>query len=210
MSVEPDSSEAFTAWIEQDDSVDFLLRDAEHEDVIIFASLPHLFVHAIFVPTFDIKDANVQELTDWHVEVGASWSIVMTGDEIFTEQPFAGQRNELLKSGESIVTRRDFHGVAAVGTYFELSQKLAHILELHFVEERQAWCKLDRLGDLLDVVKIIEVDLPNNESGTVITVRREALSEYAGLESYSLFRMFDFTRFKSGNFNGWNLSLIHI
>ncbi|MCK4827639.1 hypothetical protein KA005_68560, partial [bacterium] len=70
--------------------------------------------------------------------------------------------------------------------------------------ERNAWCGLNKFGDLEDVVKIIEFkDLPNNDSGTIITINKLILGEYASVCNLVLMRMFDFTRYKSGSFSGW-------
>ena len=71
--------------------------------------------------------------------------------------------------------------------------------------ERNAWCKLDKFGDLEDVVKIIELEgLPNNDTGTIITMNKMVLGEYASVCDFTLMRMFDITRYKSGSFSGWD------
>lgn len=75
---------------------------------------------------------------------------------------------------------------------------------MHYVSERNAWCRLDRFGDIAELVKIIELqDLPNNASGTIISMNKEILGEYTSVSCLSLCRMFDFTRYKTGSFSGW-------
>ena len=88
--------------------------------------------------------------------------------------------------------------------YFELEEKISHVLGLHFMPERNAWCQLDKMGDIEDIVKIIELsDLPNREFEIIITFRRDALGEFTGAGNYALCRMFDFTRYRREFFSGW-------
>ena len=79
------------------------------------------------------------------------------------------------------------------------------MLDVHFVPERNAWCRLDDHGDMLDVFKVIKIDdLPRNETGIIICAKKEVLSEYSSVENLTLIRMFDITRYRSGNFSGWD------
>jgi hypothetical protein len=54
--------------------------------------------------------------------------------------------------GEKLIFRRSFHGVSEGASIIELSQKLVHSLDLHFVPDRNAYCRLDSNGDIEDTV----------------------------------------------------------
>ena len=86
----------------------------------------------------------------------------------------------------------------------EINQRLLHALELHFVEERNAYCRVDELGDIEDVVKI--VDIPSDKRLKfirVVAIKAKDLCEYACLARMGLIFYFDFTRYLSGSFNRW-------
>jgi hypothetical protein len=94
-------------------------------------------------------------------------------------------------------------------TYFELNQKLAHFLDVHYLSDREAWCTLNQFGDLVDFFKVHRFErLPNGQSGIVVSTKLAELREYAGIENFCLLRMFDFSRFRGGSFVGWTESAI--
>jgi len=79
-----------------------------------------------------------------------------------------------------------------------------HALGLHFVAERNAYCRLDERGDIQDAIRVIRIELsPAQESLTVVTILAKDLSTYMTLADMALVYFFDFTRFKSGTFGGW-------
>jgi hypothetical protein len=202
--VEPVEQIKFDNWIRQENVLKFLESDVQDDYIIIYASLPHTFLHSVFVPDFDQTEDKINDLKSWSGNPYSSWSIVCSSDDAWIEPPLASSGSEILATGEQIVFGRSFEGLYDNESYYELNQKLAHILGIHFLAERKAWCKLDNHGDIVDVFKIIEIDnFPGNRTGKIICARIDSLKEYAGIENLILIRMFDFTRFKSGNFSGW-------
>ncbi len=89
--------------------------------------------------------------------------------------------------------------------YYEVLQKFAHLFELHFMEERTAYCRLDERGDIEEVIRVVELPGKGEEFGSiVITFNRAILEEYLVLTDSVVVRTFDFTRFRPGRFfNGW-------
>ena len=79
-----------------------------------------------------------------------------------------------------------------------------HALDLYFVPERNAYCRLDRRGEIEDVIKIIR-----RKSAEVwraldaVTILRKDLDKFMALSETSLVLKFDFTRVRYGNFHGW-------
>ena len=205
MSNRPSDKDAFNEWIEQKESLNFLLREAVEDHVIIFASLPNLFLHAILVKDFEAESVATSKLDSFHVEVDSTWGVVVTGDEIYIEAPLSDSRIDLIDGAERVLFRRSFDGVAGSESYFELNQKLSHILNIHFVPERAAWCKLDERGNIHEIVKITEIQESDaSDGGVIVSIHRDSLCEYAALEDFCLMRKFDFTRFDPSNFIGWH------
>ncbi|WP_206756737.1 hypothetical protein, partial [Streptococcus agalactiae] len=83
---------------------------------------------------------------------------------------------------EKLVFRRSFDGVQKGESPIELSQKLVHSLGLHFVPERNAYCRLDDRGDIEDVIRVIRTDLGTaRESLTAVTILAKELFTYMTL-----------------------------
>lgn len=201
---EPEEKEAFNTWVQQNDIIPFLENEAQDEYVIIYASFPHVFIHAVLIPEVNLEESIVSDLLKWSYNPFSSWGLTVSSDDAWIENPLSSAGSDTLKSGEQILFGRSFEGNTSRSTYFEFNQKIAHVINVHYVPERKAWCKLDRFGDIEDSVKIIELKgLPKNRQGTIISVKKAALGEYAGVKNLSLLRMYDFTRYKAGGFSGW-------
>ncbi|MGB3211310.1 MAG: hypothetical protein WBB19_11445 [Desulforhopalus sp.] len=205
LACEPDDKPDFDLWTSQKDVVSFLNEEAKDEYVIIYASLPHTFIHSVFIPKPELTRDLVKDLLKWSYNPYSSWGLTCSSDNAWIEPPLHSAGSKTLSTGEQIVFGRSFEGLNNNQNYYELNQKIAHVLDVHFVSERNAWCKLDDHGDILDVFKIIKIDdLPRNETGLIICVKKEVLSEYSSVENLTLMRMFDFTRYRSGSFTGWD------
>lgn len=205
LSNEPDDAERFNEWIEQTDVYSFLENEIQDENIILFASLPNVFINTALVPAVDFDAPAIEDLLEWNHTPDSSWGEVYSSEKVWIESPLGSSSSELLKRGEQIIFRRDFAGFTPDRDYYEFSQKIAHILGIHFMPERDAWCKLDELGDIEDVVKIIKVGERHKRNyAVIISIQQEALGKYAALTDSVLLRMFDFTRYKGGNFNGWH------
>ncbi len=123
------------------------------------------------------------------------------GHRVYLEPPLGSGKS--LAGGEKLVYQRSFDGVDKGERAMELSQKLVHALDLHFVAERNAYCRLDSRGDIEDVIRIIRADLaPSSEKLVAVTILTEDLARYMALAGFALVFFFDFTRFSHG-FGGW-------
>jgi hypothetical protein len=202
----PADSEA--EWlIAAEDSVVFLKENAQSEEILICATGPATLIHAVLAPLKQVTPADQKDLMDVFVQTDESWAIQKSygggeGHRVYLEAPLRSGKS--LSGGEKLVFRRSFDGVQKGESPVELSQKLVHALGLHFVPERNAYCRLDDLGDIENVIRVIRADLgPGRESLTAVTILAKDLSMYMTLADMALVYFFDFTRFKAGGFNGW-------
>jgi hypothetical protein len=123
-------------------------------------------------------------------------------DRVYLAPPLS-EDSATLKGGEKLVFRRSWPGAVRAST--EISQRLVHALELHYVEERNAYCRLDELGDIEDIIRIFDVPSERwGESVLAVTIRDKDLYEYARLAGMGVVFFYDFTRFRSGSFSGWS------
>lgn len=192
----------FSQWIEQADSIPFLENEVEDEYVILFAVAEYAYISSILIPDGEITAEQFETLLEWQPVSSSSWGVWSNRDRTWIEPALAKERSELMQQGEILYYGRGFEGDRSLRSYFELSQKLSHVLGLHYLEGRRAWCKLDHLGDILEVAKLFSSGDRDNRF-MIITMRRDALAEYAGLTNTQLLRMFDFTRLNRRHFSGW-------
>ncbi|MEJ1164743.1 hypothetical protein V9K97_13635 [Variovorax sp. CCNWLW186] len=201
----PASGEA--QWlVGAEDSVEFLKQNAKNEEIVIYAGGPAALIHGVLAPLQQVTPADQQDLMNHFVGTDETWVIQKSfgggeGHRVYLEAPLASGKS--LTGGEKLIYQRTFHGVHKGERPIELSQKFVHALDLHFVEERNAYCRLDSRGDIKDVIRIIRVDLaPGSEKLVAVTILAEDLSKYMALADLALVLFFDFTRYSPG-FGGW-------
>lgn len=193
--------------IAAEDSVAFLKDNAQSEEIVIYASGPATFVHAVLAPLKQVSPADHDDLLHAFVDMEESWIIQKSfgggeGHRVYLEAPLSFGKT--LSGGEKLVFRRSFHGVQKGESSIELSQKLVHALSLHFVPERSAYCRLDERGDIEDVIRVIRTELNSGrDSLTTVTILAKDLSTYMTLADMAVVYFFDFTRFKPGAFTSW-------
>lgn len=193
--------------ISAEDSIVFLKENAQSEEIVIYASGPATLVHAVLAPLKQVTPADQEDLMHAFVQTDESWVIQKSygggeGHRVYLEAPLRSGRS--LSGGEKLIFRRSFDGVQKGESTIELSQKLVHALGLHFVVERNAYCRLDDRGDIEDVIRVIRTELgPGRESLTAVTILAKDLYTYMTLADMAMVYFFDFTRFIPTQFNGW-------
>jgi len=177
--------------------------------MVVYLNGDFAFMHGIFVPKADIAGASANDLTHWDLNGDSSWNIDVVFSphnrkSVTVEGPLSDRSSQFLRNGEKLVFWRAFEGRQEQKRYCEILQKFAHIFELHFVPERNAYCRLDRRGDVEDVVRIIQTPERGEGWGTnVVTVKRAVIDEYLAVTDFVFFLAFDFTRFRPRGFVGW-------
>ncbi len=201
--LEPENEIDFEHWTSQKGVVDYLEHEAKDEYIIIYASLPHTFIYSVFIPNVERNEKEIEDLKEWDCDPYSLWGARYSSR---IEHSLSDSRSKILSAGEQIVFGRSFEVINNDKSYYELNQKLVHALGIHYVEENDAWCKLDEQGGVVDVFKVLEINdrYPRNQTGIIIYAKREELSKYVNIEDLTLIRMFDFTRCKSDEFVSWD------
>jgi hypothetical protein len=203
--VPPRGEGKFDLWLEQKDSLDFLARNEREEDCVIYASMSHVFLHSAIVPLSQLTPPDVDDLLKWSCRPSDTWSVWASDNKVGLDPPFENPGSKSLQGAEALIFTRSFEGYVGKKGYVELLQKFAHIFDLHYVSEQSAYCRLDRHGDVVPMVKIGSIDNAANpfDSGRYLTINRELLDDYMFLTGTALVRLFDFTRFHPESFGGW-------
>ena len=206
ISVLPETNQG--GWLSSAESaVDFLKENAMSERIVLYASLSCTLIHGVLAPLEKLDQPDQTELMHDFIRTDDTWAIehVSGGgepDRVYLASPMDGQ-GETLRGGEKLIFSRS--NAWSNESKIELSQKLIHALNLHFVVDRSAYCRLDENGDLLDVITIYEKSSDNwIENVRVVTIRTKDLAEYMRLAGMGLVFFFDFTRVRHGSFGGWS------
>lgn len=190
-----------------EDSINYLKENTKNDEIVIYASGSSILIHGALALAKNVAQADGDSLQNMRIDIDDCWKIQKSwgggqGHKIYLEPPLDGYN--VFKGGESLIFRRRFDGVIEGRPTIELSQKLVHSLDLHYVAERNAYCRLDSRGDIEDVIKITQHKVPTLFNYLdVVTIQRKDLDTYMTLSKACLVLKFDFTRVKWGNFAGW-------
>lgn len=198
-----------TAWLHRaEDSVHFLKENAQQDEIVLYASSQHVLIHGVLAPLASVSPPDSDDLQNsMFPGLDDSWVIQRVygggqGHRMYLEPPL---RSNSFIGGEKLIYRRSFDGVQKGAASIELSQKLVHSLQIHFVPERNAYCRLDARGDIEDVIKITQLNPENTWDGLdVVTILRQDLDKFMALSDTALVLRFDFTRVNYKNFPGWS------
>ncbi len=205
-------SEEYDRWIEQVDFLEFLRANAGDNEFILYASAAHTFVHAVTVPLKALDPLDISDILQWNCTPYSSWGFSYTASEdgTFTQAsicpPLDSSGSKSLSQGEQLVFPRNFEGRLETEDqkYIELSQKFAHLHDLHYAFHRRAYCRFDAHGDVDEIVNIELIDDSQlDHGGTVVTIRREVLDCHLALSDSAVIVLFDSTRFRPEAFSGW-------
>lgn len=202
-------------YVSAEDYVAFLKANATADEIVIYASALHVLIHGALAPIANVASPDARDLQDRFIDLDDTWSIQRVwgggeGHRIYLEAPLESTAPKSLAGGEKLIFRRSFNGVNGHQSSIELSQKLIHSLDLHFLPERQAYCRLDARGDIEDVIRVHHVDVPGFLTNIdVVTILFKDLEKFMALTQTALVLRFDFTRVNYGGFGGWG-NLEHV
>lgn len=207
LGVAPKEKDAREKWLQMVDAILFLKESIDEEELIVFAASSSIYIYAILALGAKAEPPNVEDLLGWSLDVASSWSVWNSmGDppDVGLCAPLEDCGSKTFVGGEQIIFARHFEGRIGNKSYFEVLQKCTHLLGLHFLAERNAYCRLDKRGDVEEVIRFIEVPAVGGQIGmTIVTFKRKLLEWYAALTDSVIVRAFDFTRLPK-DFRGWS------
>lgn len=193
-----------------EDSVSYLKANTLADEQVIYASGKSVLVHGVFALASKVTSPDGHDLQHGIFPMADDcWAIQRVwgggeGHRMYLEPPLSSCGSKSFEGGEKLVYRRSFEGVQQGSTPIELSQKLVHSLDIYYAPERKAYCRLDRRGEIEDVIRIIQREPVNIWEGLdVVTILRKDMDRFMALSETSLVLRFDFTRVRWGSFGGW-------
>ena len=191
-------------WLILKGLISFLEGELDDEYILLYASSTHSFLQTALIPNIEHTEEEMRDLLKWSGGIDSSWSFSCSDTRCNVENPSSSFGSKVIATGEPILHLRSFEGIKTYESYFEINQKIAQVLELHYIHDKRSWCKLDEIGDLDEVIVTNEIQLNHKDKLKTIAIRKEELSKYVTATDQLLLRMIDFLAYVPSRFNGWN------
>ena len=189
--------------------VDYLLSQLRNDETILYALLQCTLVHGVLADRAKVTPLDHADLLHAMLMPDSTWSIshVSGGgepDRVYLAPPNDHTGSDALDHAESLVARRSFSSVDKGKTRTEVSQRLVHALDLYWLEEESAFCRLDEHGDIEPILRVIDLEPHTGQSSDIlVTITACALARYMVVTNTVLVQKFDFTRFVPRSFTMW-------
>ena len=191
----------YAQWISATDQIEFLKRNAQSDEIVMYASNAHVYIMALAVPRVRVEANGIESLVGIDSRPDETRAGYVTGggrEDVWVEPGRSGDDKNV---DDFIFVRRFQEWKDEAPTYIEIMQEYAHLAEIHWRDERSAYCRLDGNGDIEEVVSITIQD--GGESLRLVTFKRKPLELYLAATDKVLARKFDFLSFEPGAFRGW-------
>lgn len=199
-------------WVEQQHLRHFLEHERSSATTTLYGTAydrgGSVFVHSLLLPVKDINFTETGSFTSWEGNPfdSPSCGLVYGGGEgarVEYNEPWTYSRQPFFRRARRLIFGRSFEGSHDGHHYYELAQELTHAHGLHWVEERNAWCRLDDAGDVVEFAKVEHVAPDNGRgSATIVSVNRDLLNLHMAATQMCLVQMFDSTALP-GEFHGF-------
>jgi len=188
-------------WFDLEDEIIFLLGTTE-EYIPIYFSYKHFFLNSFIVSVNKLRKGYIEDLLNWNsglisysYSYGYGYSKGKPKKKIFKAMSDVIGAKTLINS-TPIIFRR-FNGHFEEQPFIELNQKIEHLLDIYWLRDKKAYCKLDDAGDFEE---IFTVDKDKENEFTLCTIKQEDLNFYLFLTNSVLARVFDLNKIH----DSWN------
>ncbi|MFS2033413.1 hypothetical protein ACEN8I_05230 [Polaromonas sp. CT11-55] len=191
----------------QNDLISWLQTQRRDGKVALYASATHgmasVLVHSVLVKTSKLA-GGLRGIADWQGNPydSPSCSLVTGGNQSAQVEMFYPWRERQpapLIGAIQLVFARTFDARLGGRTYFELSQDLTLAHGLHWLEEKQAWCRFDENGEVVAMAGVEHAG--NGDHGAaaqLVWVDHDLLQRHMSASGTSLVQMFDAIPIPSG------------
>lgn len=184
-------------WLGMNDVQQFLL-DTSHGTITVHfqdrKNANSVFIASVLIPRRELNRASAEDLLDWNVlPAEGEWGYTGSsarGRLYRLTRPFESQQVRVLQRAVPLYTLRINSCVEEERRYYaEINPQVTQVHDLHWIEERSAYCTLDETGDVCDIVSIT-----HDGSSRFITIEEKVLMKHLTLGDFVLVRFFDVDR----------------
>ena len=204
----PEDAAEYGVWIQAQQHLDLLEHNAKEDELIIYASGPSTFIHAVVVDENSLSLSDTNQLLDWSGNpFGSSVASYTWGggrDDVWIDRESNLWRSDAMRKARHLVFARQLEGSRERDSlYYEILQEYAHLADIYWQRAERAYCRFNELGDIEHVVSITPKGLRDAEDITLVSFKREALEGYLAASNSVLVRMYEFNLFKRGDSSVW-------
>ena len=189
--------------------VDYLVRNSTSDEIILYSNVGQSIVHTVLAPLNNVTPPDGEAIQYTNLTAFDHWRLehISGGgepDRMYLASPTDSSDRKWLDGGQQLVFRRSFTDVDKGPPRTEISQPLVQALDLYWLDEQSAYCRLNNDGDIEPIVSVRDLRAETGELGAVVvTIQAEQLHRYMAVTETALVMKFDFTRFVPGSFSGW-------
>ncbi|WP_417794412.1 hypothetical protein [Terasakiella pusilla] len=202
----PEETAPYLEWIQGEQHLHFLQQNtANDNELIIYASDKHSFVHTLVVPNEFLFPIDADDLLGWSMNPFTHAACYVSGGGepgVRVEKESCDDGTKTLRSAKNLIYMRSIEGETGAGsTYCEVAQEFSHLTGIHWKTSQRAFCKYDENGDLKPIVSVTLKE--DADECYLVTIDREELNYYLAASNASLVRVYDFTLINYDGFLGW-------
>lgn len=190
-------------------AVEYVVKNSTSSDIILYAGAGQTYIHSVLARLDKVTPPDISDLRNTYASPHSAWAINHCSgggkpDRIYLSDPLDHPGCESLAGGEQLVFRRRFVGVDNGPARTELSQRLIHALDLYWLDEESAYCRLNEDGDVEPIIHVFSMSKrPEERDDVVVTIDAYQLHRYMAVTDTALVMKFDFTRYRPKSFSGW-------
>lgn len=182
------------------DLIALLQAQARDGRVALYASARHgttsVLVHSVLVRTEKLS-GDLAHIVDWegnpHDHPGCA--LVTYGDKgscVEMTDPWMERQPAPLLGATQLVFGRSFDGRLGERSYFELSHEITLRHGLHWLEEKQGWCRYDDDGEIAALAGVEEAGNDDHgASATLVWIDYDLLQRHMSASGMTLVQTFD-------------------
>ncbi len=163
-----------------------------------------VFIKSFLIPKSEISKINFKTTPEWDIR-NDNWQcgLVHGGGKpprVEFNEPSLRICGVDIEGAKHLIHLRHFDGLPNKN-YYEVPQFLLFAHDLHWVRERNSWCRLDTNGDIESVIKV-QQDSDKSFSDSVVSINREIIELQMAATDNVLLQVFDYTYIPKG-FSAW-------
>ena len=195
----------YSPWILAPRHLQFVKDNRLDDEVILYASGPFTFIHAVVTKETDLDNIDHDDLLDWDTSPYTSRaSYVHQGDtdDVWIEYHESRPKPTTIPNRQNLIFARAIdRDDTRDSLYYEVLQEFAHVAGIHWRPEQRAYCRLDHSGNIEPVVSITQRD--DSSPVALVTCKRKPLEQYLAASGNVLVQFFEFMMANHDEFNGW-------
>ena len=179
-------------WFDLNDEIIFLLNTIE-DYIPIYFSYKHFFLNSFIVSKYKLRKGYIEDLLNWNSGIisysysyGYSYQKGKPKKEVFKAMSDGIGSKTLINSTPIFFKRFDMDSQEK--SFIELNQKIEHLLDIYWLEDKRAYCRIDENGDYEE---IFTVEVDKKTQFTLYAIKQKDLDFYLFLTNSVLIRVFD-------------------